>query len=104
MIEKDVPEIVYKTFESLSEYINVNEGYSISYNHFLELVSESCDYRYTKQEDLDVIIHKICDSCKQISWDNETFNLEGLSQLWKMTWPVEKKELEKIVSFKLEGI
>ncbi len=104
MNEKDVPEIVYRAFESLFEYLNDDDGYCISYNHFLELVAESCDYRYTAQVDLDVIIDKICDSCEHITLDNEIFNLEGLSQLWNMSWPVKKKELEKIVGFKLEGI
>lgn len=104
MIEKDVPKIVYNTFESLFGYLNDNDKYSISYNHFLELVAESCNYRYTEKVDLDIIIDKICDSCDHVVWDNETINLEGLIQLWQSNWPIEKKELEKIVGFELEGI
>jgi len=101
MNEKDISRIIYNTFESLCEYV-VTNGYFVSHNHFLELVAESCDYSYTEQVDLDFIINRICDSCDQIGWEGETVNLQGLSQLWKKPWPIDKKEIEKVLGFKLK--
>ena len=103
MNDEDTARIIYNTFESLYDYI-ANHGYFVSHNHFLELVAESCDYQYTEQVDLDFIINKICDSCEQIGWEGEMVNLQGLSQLWKMSWPVDKKEIEKVLGFKLKEI
>jgi hypothetical protein len=103
MNKKDIPRIIYNTFESLYEYV-INNGQSISYNHFLEVVSESCDYQYTEKSDLDIIIDKICNSCEQISCKNNVIDLHGLNQLWIKNWPVDKREIEQVLGFKLEEV
>jgi len=101
MNEKDIPRIIYNTFESLFEYISSN-GCCVSHNHFLELVAESCDYKYTEQVDLDCIIDTICSSCDQIDRQGDVINLQSLNHLWEQSWPIDKKEIEKVLGFKLK--
>jgi len=96
MNQKEVSDLVLMTFESLFEYVGEN-GQTISHNHFLELVAESCDYRYTEQRDLDEIIDLICDSCDLITRDGDTINLKQLDFLWKRNWPVKKIVIEEIL-------
>jgi len=100
MNANETSRIIYNTFESLFEYVGDN-GQTISHNHFLELVAESCDYQYTEQVDLDVIIDTICDSCDEIKREGDMIHLKGLNYLWQKQWPVDKKEIEKILGFKL---
>lgn len=100
MNKKEVSGIVLRTFESLFEYVGEN-GQTISHNHFLELVAESCDYRYTEQRDLDEIIDLICDSCTLITRDGETIVLKELDFLWKKNWPVSKIIIEEVLGIDL---